>query len=69
MAFTHPVVVLKSGLKNNWMKKLNHVIRPLDDHFFSVSMKANKRKFRADVIPELDLLLKNKGGSKKSNIN
>ena len=22
LAFTHPIVVLKSGLKNNWIKKL-----------------------------------------------
>ena len=29
LAFTHPVVVLKSGLKNNWMKKLDRVNRPL----------------------------------------
>ena len=29
LAFTHPIVVLKSGLKNNWMKKLDHVNRPL----------------------------------------
>ena len=25
LAFTHPIVVLKSGLKNNWMKKLDLV--------------------------------------------
>ena len=30
LAFTHPIVVLKSGLKNNWIKKLDHVNRPLD---------------------------------------
>ena len=30
LAFTHPFVVLKSGLKNNWMKKLHHVNRPLN---------------------------------------
>ena len=29
LAFTHPVVVLKSGLKNNWMKKLDSVNGPL----------------------------------------
>ena len=29
LAFTHPVVVLKSGLKNNLMKKLDRVNRPL----------------------------------------
>ena len=28
LAFTHPIVVLKSGLKNNWMKKLDRVNRP-----------------------------------------
>ena len=28
LAFTHPIVVLKSGLKNNWMKKLDCVNRP-----------------------------------------
>ena len=31
LAFTHPVVVLlKSGLKNNWMKILDRVNRPLE---------------------------------------
>ena len=30
LAFTHPIVVLKSGLKNNWMKKLDLVNRPLE---------------------------------------
>ena len=29
LAFTHPIVVLKSGLKNNWMKKLDRVNRPV----------------------------------------
>ena len=29
LAFTHPIVVLKSGLKNNWMRKLDRVNRPL----------------------------------------
>ena len=29
LTFTHPIVVLKSGLKNNWMKKLDRVNRPL----------------------------------------
>ena len=29
LAFTDPIVVLKSGLKNNWMKKLDGVNRPL----------------------------------------
>ena len=28
LAFTHPIVVLKSGLKNNWMTKLDRVNRP-----------------------------------------
>ena len=32
LAFTHPIVVLKSGLKNNWMKKLDLVNRPLDEN-------------------------------------
>ena len=27
LAFTHPIVVLKSGLKNNWMRKLDRVNR------------------------------------------
>ena len=31
LAFTHPIVVLKSGLKNNRMKKLDRVNRPLDE--------------------------------------
>ena len=29
LTFTHPIVVLKSGLKNNWMKKLDRVNRHL----------------------------------------
>ena len=29
-AFTHPIVVLKSGLKNNWMKKSDRVNRPIE---------------------------------------
>ena len=29
LAFTHPIIVLKSGLRNNWMKKLDRVNRPL----------------------------------------
>ena len=40
LAFTYPIVVLKSGLKNNWMKKLGRVDRPLgwsqiDEHCWS----------------------------------
>ena len=31
LAFTHPIVVLKSGLKNNWIKKLDRVNRPQDN--------------------------------------
>ena len=34
LAFAHPIVVLKSGLKNNWMKKLDHVNRPQDNRIF-----------------------------------
>ena len=30
LAFTHPIVVLKSGLKHNWMKKLDRVNQPLE---------------------------------------
>ena len=29
LAFTYPIAVLKSGLKNNWMNKLDRVNRPL----------------------------------------
>ena len=36
LAFTHPIVVLKSGLKNNWMKKLDHVNRPSETNFSPV---------------------------------
>ena len=28
LAFTHPIVVLKKGVKNNWMKKLDRLNRP-----------------------------------------
>ena len=47
LAFTHPIAVLKSGLKNNWMKKLDRVNRPLNNfwglqkvfnHFFRSKM-------------------------------
>ena len=38
LAFMHPIVVLKSGLKNNWMKKLDRVNRPLQSYWnFSFS--------------------------------
>ena len=37
LAFTHPIVVLKSGLKNNWMKKLDRVNRPLEPANFELS--------------------------------
>ena len=33
LAFTHPIAVLKSGLKNNWMKKLDRVNRPSEQKF------------------------------------
>ena len=39
LAFTHPIVVLKSGLKNNWMKKLDRVNRPLWQHFSQISLE------------------------------
>ena len=29
LAFTHPIGVLESGLKNNWMKKLDRVNQSL----------------------------------------
>ena len=32
LAFTHPIVVLRSGLKNNWIKKLDRVNQPLAEH-------------------------------------
>ena len=34
LAFKHPIVVLKSGLKNNWMKKLDRVNWPLKQSYF-----------------------------------
>ena len=37
VAFTYPIVVLKSGLKNNWMRKLDRVYRPLA-HFENSSL-------------------------------
>ena len=30
LTLTHPIVVLKSGLKNNWMRKLDCVNQPLE---------------------------------------
>ena len=33
LVFTHPIVVLKSGLKDNWMKKFYRVSQPLDLNF------------------------------------
>ena len=42
LAFTHPIVVLKSGLKNNWMKKLDRVNRPLQkSQHESTTLKSN----------------------------
>ena len=41
LVFTHPVVVLKSGLKNNWMKKLDSVNRPLHHFQDSLSPRVN----------------------------
>ena len=35
LAFTHPIVVLKSGLKNNWMKKLDRVNQSLNMTFWA----------------------------------
>ena len=48
LAFTHPIVVLKSGLKNNWMKKLDCVNRPL--------RTINSKYF---VVYDFDLLFTN----------
>ena len=42
LAFTHPSVVLKSGLKNNWMKKLDRVNRPLG-RLLMVPYKINEK--------------------------
>ena len=36
LAFTHPIVVLKSGLKNNWTKQLDRVSRPLDEESMTI---------------------------------
>ena len=33
LAFTHLIVVLKSGLENNWMRKLDRVNRPLAGNY------------------------------------
>ena len=44
LVFTHPVVVLKSGLKNNWMKKLDRVSRPLSHLNQAVSIVRTLRK-------------------------
>ena len=46
LAFTHPIVILKSGLKNNWVKKLDRVNRPLR-HFINI------RKMKEDNISQL----------------
>ena len=32
LEFTHPIAVLKSGLKNKWMKKFDRVNRPLNNY-------------------------------------
>ena len=39
LAFAHPIVVLKSGLKNNWMKKLDCVNRPLEHRYLIDCMR------------------------------
>ena len=41
LAFTHPIVVLKSGLKNNWIKTLDRVNRPLHHFLDSLSYHVN----------------------------
>ena len=41
LASTHPVVVSKSGLKNNWMKKLDLVNRPLSQVYRALSGRMN----------------------------
>ena len=60
LAFTHPIVVLKSGLKNNWMKKLDRVNRPWR-HFFIFSAWSLKihlalflsHNFTPVIMPEM----------------
>ena len=47
LAFTHPIVVLKSGLKNNWMKKLDRVNRPLDE---VLKKRASKKRESTQII-------------------
>ena len=42
LAFTHPIVVLKSGLKNIWMKKLDRVNRTLG-RLLMVPYKINEK--------------------------
>ena len=51
LAFTHPIVVLKSGLKNNWMKKLDHVNRPL----LSNSVESDKISSLDSILLEIIL--------------
>ena len=46
LAFIHPIVVLKSGLKNNWMKKLDRVDRSLCQHFSHNSLEAEHNAAR-----------------------
>ena len=45
LAFTHPIVVLKSGLKNNWMKKLDRVSRRLERVNFHMAKDSHLRDY------------------------
>ena len=50
LAFTHPIVVLKSGLKNNWMKKLDRVNRPKGNEFCMSMSYHIKQQVAQDIF-------------------
>ena len=68
LAFTHLIVVLKGGLKNNWMKKLDRLNRPLDNSIFlaiclatleiEIHCKLQERVTRCNVGLQLTVVTK-----------
>ena len=68
MANTNEQISLKWINSNYLFYHLNDK-EPLARHFSTVWIKAEKGKYRVDVIAKLEVLLKNVGGTTKININ
>ena len=59
LAFTHPIVVLKSGLKNNWMKKLDRVNRPSEALIIHVTNREARTMLAIDPFGKRQKLVHN----------